>query len=611
MHASSSYFHRMYHISHPKYYFFFEIPYLLSPISFFCVLFLALMLLLLLLLSPILATNYTISANYTLNLVLQFHSYAGIYKLGFFVNGESPGPTIFANEGDWISVQVNNFLPVPITIHFHGILQQGTPWADGVPGITQYPIPTGSSYTHTFKVEQFGPAWYHAHFKGYASDGIYGPIYVKPAENRSRPYHLVTQADTELSLLLTLESSPITIFADDLFDDSLDGFYANMQRLQIEPVCTRGILVNGMGRIQCPDFSSFNSTNSWGCLVDDDSADIGLIDHCEPTDTEVYMMQTENRPWQYINVINAGGQYVKAFSIDAHELIVIAVDGVFVVPRKGEQLQIPPGSRVTILVRTNKGQGKYKIRFAAIKCTQIMEGFGVMSYDILNDQRETKGKNVPSNLLHDSSLVYQDIRGNLLNNATSIQLHTLVPYTEKLKHKGVSTHTFRLFMNRTGSITFSMFKNGALLPVEYETEEPILIKVMRNNRENTTASTSLHHDIKNGDIVDIVLDNFRKYHHPIHLHGHLFHLINYSDSNVFPYDNVDSAIRAGHIFDFDNAPCFDLVLIPPGGHAVIRFTANNPGVWLLHCHNLSHMLGGMGAVLFEALDDISQINQKE
>ena len=48
------------------------------------------------------------------------HSPVGISKESFLVNGQSPGPVLEINEGDWVMVRVHNDSPSNITIHFHG-----------------------------------------------------------------------------------------------------------------------------------------------------------------------------------------------------------------------------------------------------------------------------------------------------------------------------------------------------------------------------------------------------------------------------------------------------------------------------------------------------------
>eukprot|EP00755_Sulcionema_specki_P031471 Sspe_Gene.2105::Locus_697_Transcript_2_2_Confidence_0.875_Length_1948::g.2105::m.2105 len=118
--------------------------------------------------------------------------------------------------------------------------------------------------------------------------------------------------------------------------------------------------------------------------------------------------------------------------------------------------------------------------------------------------------------------------------------------------------------------------------------------------------------------------------HPVHLHGHAFEVLRVGYP---PYDNV-----TGHVCDwpkgsphpvcretadvecvngtacavaswaggkppalnYDRPPLKDTVVVPPGGYAVVRYVANNPGWWHLHCHMAQHQFYGMGMMINEA-----------
>ena len=49
---------------------------------------------------------------------------------------------------------------------------------DGVPGVTQCPIPPAGSFTYRFRATSYGTSWYHSHFSLQYSDGVLGPIVV-------------------------------------------------------------------------------------------------------------------------------------------------------------------------------------------------------------------------------------------------------------------------------------------------------------------------------------------------------------------------------------------------------------------------------------------------
>jgi len=77
-------------------------------------------------------------------------------------NGQTPGPTIEAVEGDRLRIYVENRLPEPTSVHWHGvILPNGM---DGVAGLNQPRIESGQTFKYEFTVRQHGTHMYHPHF---------------------------------------------------------------------------------------------------------------------------------------------------------------------------------------------------------------------------------------------------------------------------------------------------------------------------------------------------------------------------------------------------------------------------------------------------------------
>ncbi|MHB2025942.1 MAG: multicopper oxidase family protein [Elusimicrobiota bacterium] len=76
-------------------------------------------------------------------------------------NGQTPGPTIEAVEGDRVRILVTNHLPEQTSVHWHGvILPNGM---DGVGGLTQPHIQPGETYAYEFTLKQHGTQMYHPH----------------------------------------------------------------------------------------------------------------------------------------------------------------------------------------------------------------------------------------------------------------------------------------------------------------------------------------------------------------------------------------------------------------------------------------------------------------
>lgn len=85
-------------------------------------------------------------------------------------NGQTPGPTIEAVEGDRVRILVTNKLPEPTSVHWHGILLPNG--MDGVSGLNQRPISPGSTFKYEFTLRQSGTFMYHPHFDEMTQIGL-------------------------------------------------------------------------------------------------------------------------------------------------------------------------------------------------------------------------------------------------------------------------------------------------------------------------------------------------------------------------------------------------------------------------------------------------------
>lgn len=100
-------------------------------------------------------------------------------------NGQSPGPTIEAVEGDKVRIFVTNRLPEHTTIHWHGILLPNG--MDGVGGLTQPQIPPGKTFVYEFALTKSGTFMYHPHADEMVqmAMGMMGSLIVHPRDRKS------------------------------------------------------------------------------------------------------------------------------------------------------------------------------------------------------------------------------------------------------------------------------------------------------------------------------------------------------------------------------------------------------------------------------------------
>ena len=101
-----------------------------------------------------------------------------------------------------------------------------------------------------------------------------------------------------------------------------------------------------------------------------------------------------------------------------------------------------------------------------------------------------------------------------------------------------------------------------------------------------------------GDVLEIVLNNHDTANHPFHLHGHQFQVISRPKSNS---GNTTGSSGSQPALDINPIPPQrDVVTVNARSYVVLRIVANNPGVFLFHCHIEWHVEMGLTATLIEA-----------
>ncbi|HEV8359445.1 MAG TPA: multicopper oxidase family protein [Candidatus Thermoplasmatota archaeon] len=85
-------------------------------------------------------------------------------------NGQVPGPTLRMPQGATVAVRFHNDLPWNTTVHWHGLRLAAT--MDGVPGVSQDPVPPGGDFDYTLRVPDEGVFWYHAHVREDLEQGL-------------------------------------------------------------------------------------------------------------------------------------------------------------------------------------------------------------------------------------------------------------------------------------------------------------------------------------------------------------------------------------------------------------------------------------------------------
>jgi FtsP/CotA-like multicopper oxidase with cupredoxin domain len=95
-------------------------------------------------------------------------------------NGSAPGPTIQINQGDRVRIIVDNHLPEPFSMHWHGF--EIPHEMDGAPGTSQDPIKPGDRFVYEFTLHQEGTFFYHSHMAMQEMMGMLGGFIMHPKQ---------------------------------------------------------------------------------------------------------------------------------------------------------------------------------------------------------------------------------------------------------------------------------------------------------------------------------------------------------------------------------------------------------------------------------------------
>ena len=217
------------------------------------------------------------------------------------INNQWPIPRLEVDIGDRLVLNVNNQLGNQSTsLHFHGLFMNGSSLMDGPTGVTQCPIPPGSSFTYNFTVDQPGTYWYHSHANAQYPDGLRGPLIVN---DKDFPYK--DQVDEERVLTLS------------------DWYHDQMQDM-IPTFLYKG---NPTGAEPVPNAALMNETQNLTLPV-------------QPGKT--YMFRV-------INIGAFAGQYLW---IEGHTMQIVEVDGVYTKTAPAERVYISAAQRVSFLLTT-------------------------------------------------------------------------------------------------------------------------------------------------------------------------------------------------------------------------------------------------------------------
>ncbi|XP_074308721.1 L-ascorbate oxidase-like [Silene latifolia] len=515
-------------------------------------------------------------------------------KLTITVNGISPGPTITAQQGDTVVVEVtNNMITENLAIHWHGIRQFGTPWSDGTAGVSQCPIVPGETFVYKFIVDRAGTYLYHAHYGMQREAGLNGMIVVSLPDGQFEPFTY----DFDRSVLLT-----------DWWHNSTFEAATGLSSIPFvfvgEP---RSLLIQGRGRFNC---SSVNTP-----------ADPTICNATSPDCAPFVLTVVPGKTYR-LRIGSLTALSALSFAIEGHNMTVVEADGHYVEPFEVQNLFIYSGETYSVLIKANQDPSRNYWVTTNVVSRQPETTTGLAIFNYNPNTTEQKPPTIPTTgpLWNNAdprvaqSLAIKARQGFiepppptsdrvivLLNTQNKVNgfLHWTVnnvaislpstPYLVALGEKRLKGKLHQVFDQGSPPDKYD-YKN-------YNINIPPV-------NQNGTSSNAIYR-LKFDTTIDIVLQNAKSLAnnsetHPWHLHGHDFWVLGYGKGKFDPsndykkYNLVDPIQK-------------NTVPIHPDRWTAIRFKANNPGVWLFHCHIESHFYMGMGIVFEEGIKRVGKL----
>lgn len=548
------------------------------------------------------------------------------------VNGTIPGPTLEFTEGEYAVIYVTNEMSVETSIHWHGLLLPN--FMDGVPYLTTPPIKPGTTFKYEFPLRQSGTYWYHSHTMLQEQSGVFGSLVIHPKE-KTLAY------DTDLVVMLsdwTNEqpkdvmrnlkrgnewyqmkkgtSTPLNeVIARGAFGAQLNFWKQRMEGADIADVYYPAFLINGEPTKEYPNFKPG-----------------------EKVRLRIINGSASSQFW-----MTFGGEAPLLVSADGLDVVPVARSKSFIATAETYDfiITIPENGKVELKAMAQDGSGTATAYFGEgnllpaetlsppdkIKMMQDMAkmdmkmGAHAIKFQPKKDERHEMKEEYGMKMDHGSMAMPKDDKKTAPMDHSKMAHNTMVTSkdssnTKKMDHSKMNHDNMEMpkdsattknmdhskmdhaqpkedpagmemdGMDKAPKYTYDYLRSAekttydANLPVK-----EILLNLTGNmqryiwSMNGVPLSEADNIKIKSSEVTRITFNNLTMMHHPMHLHGHFFRVINKNG---------------------DYSPLKHTVNVPPMEEVTIEFSGNDGdenGDWFFHCHILYHMMSGMARIV--------------
>jgi FtsP/CotA-like multicopper oxidase with cupredoxin domain len=463
-----------------------------------------------------------------------------LVMLGF--NEQIPGPLLSVTEASTIFVDFHNETTLPTAMHWHGIRLDNR--FDGVPGVTQDPVPPGGSFRYQIRFPDAGIYWYHPHHREDVQQelGLAGNLLVEPLA--ADYYNPVAHEEVVMLDDLLLGPTDVVPFGDESANYMLMGRFGNVLLANGEPEYGLDVAAGDVVRFHFTNASNTRTFNlSFRSTSEPDAS---------PLDIKVIASDVSRFERETL---------VKSVVIAPAERYVVEV-------------RFPAGGAWAL---TNQVQGINHRQGLFLEETMVVGRVAVSS-----------GPTTAGAAGHDA-----DAAGHGHDFATLRTHDDVVADIDRYRsHFDRAPDRELLLTLEVDDLPMAIEQSMSLdwvyfNPVEWTGTMPVMnwatsgSEVQWILREPGTGAENGDIDwhFHVGDVVKVRITNdrsaFHAMQHPLHIHGQRFLVI---EQNGVPNDNMVWK---------------DTVLLPTGSTTDILLELSNPGRWMVHCHIAEHLESGM------------------
>ncbi len=516
--------------------------------------------------------------HYDLTIKDSMVNFTGKTKRAIAVNGQIPMPTLTFTQGDTAEIVVHNELDEETSLHWHGLFLPNK--EDGVPYLTQMPIPPHSTHTYRFPIIQNGTHWFHSHSGLQEQIGMYGNF-------------VMLKRNTDPSFRKGIDDLPtIPIVLSEWTDYNPNNVHRMLHNATDWFAIKKNATQSYAEAIKEGHLKT-KLTNEWKRMLAMDVSDVYydriLMNGKSTSDIKrIYKEPLKGGDKVRLRISNGGASSYFWLTYAGGKITVVATDGNDVEPVEVDRLIIAVSETYDIILtiprdsiayeflattedRTKSASMYFGIGGKQLKSPQprlkYFEGMKMMNDMMkMNGRLDDMGMNMSLNQMDMNVVMYPEITGDATPSQSDDD-------PNRYNANALSDITTLNYAMLKATQNTSLPPNAPIKTLNFELSGNMNRYVW--SLDNKVVSETDKILIKKGETIRMVIYNGSMMRHPMHLHGHDFRVVNGQG---------------------DYAPLKNIIDIMPMETDTLEFTANVEGDWFFHCHILYHMMSGMGRV---------------